>query len=509
MTSHSPTNLTAVVIRGVGLAGAGYLLTQILTLASYVVLARLATPSDFGEIAAGSIVVGIGLIFVESGMRAAIVQRRELHEEATSTAFAATVLAGLVLALVALGAAPLVGMFFRSTRVEHVAAAMAGFVLLRQTMVVPNALLQRNFSFVRRLVLEPAAAAAFGITAIIACAKGLGVWGLVAGAYASVVVEVLLAWTLVRWRPDLRQVSFGMWRELARFGRYVLAATIVERLSAEASTALVGRFVGTPALGQFQYATRVAQRPVRALIDSASYVFFPAFSRIADDEERFRRAFVRTLRWTCVVMFPLSLVLLPLGEPMMVLVFGDRWRPAGHAVMAMFAYAAGRSFLSLGANAAGAAGRPDVLFRMHVVAGTALVGAMAALLPFGLVGVAAGLSVGSVVLAAYALVRTAGLLHMPLRRLLDDIWPPLAAAAAMSATVFAVDRVIAHSASREPLAAAGLLAAEIVIGVLVYGAAVAVLAPAVWAELRTGIRQRRAPRGTPNIGAVEEEAMSR
>jgi O-antigen/teichoic acid export membrane protein len=41
------------------LAGAAFFLTQIITLGFYVVLARLATPHDFGVFAAGSIFVGV------------------------------------------------------------------------------------------------------------------------------------------------------------------------------------------------------------------------------------------------------------------------------------------------------------------------------------------------------------------------------------------------------------------------------------------------------------------
>lgn len=52
-----PTNLSETVVRGVGLAGAGYVLAQAITLGFYLVLSRLATPSDFGEFAAGGLVV--------------------------------------------------------------------------------------------------------------------------------------------------------------------------------------------------------------------------------------------------------------------------------------------------------------------------------------------------------------------------------------------------------------------------------------------------------------------
>jgi O-antigen/teichoic acid export membrane protein len=167
--------LTGTVIRGVSLAGSGFLLARMITLTSYVVLARLVTPDELGQFTAGSILVGLGLLFAGSGMSAALIHRDDRLDEAGSTAVVATLLAGILLGLLGWAASPLIGAFFDSDTVAAVAAAMAGVLFLQSARVVPNALLQRRFSFLRRLVVEPAAAVAFGVAAIIATSEGLGV----------------------------------------------------------------------------------------------------------------------------------------------------------------------------------------------------------------------------------------------------------------------------------------------------------------------------------------------
>ena len=58
-------------------------------------------------------------------------------------------------------------------------------------------------------------------------------------------------------------------------------------------------------------------------------------------------AVLTALRWMAVIAFPTSLILLALGEPLTVLVFGAQWRPAGRAVAAMFAFSAGSVLASL------------------------------------------------------------------------------------------------------------------------------------------------------------------
>src|SRR5690348_14465382 len=107
-----PTNLSDTVVRGAGLAGIGYILAQVITLGFYLALSRLATPDDFGEFAAGALVVSAGLVFAESGMMAALIHREDRIDEAASTAVVATIAGGLLLSLLALAFAPLLGHFF-------------------------------------------------------------------------------------------------------------------------------------------------------------------------------------------------------------------------------------------------------------------------------------------------------------------------------------------------------------------------------------------------------------
>jgi len=224
---EQPGRLTPTVVRGSGLTGLGWAGGQIMNLAIYVVLARLATPTEFGQLAAGSILVLTGGLFADSGMMAALIHRRDRVEEAANTALVATMLAGVGLSLVVLAASPLVGLFFGSHVVATVAAATAGWVLLRAATSVPDALMQRRFSIVRRVIVEPVGIVVFGAVSIVTLTLGMGVWGLVLGNTAQLLTMVVAAFALARWRPRLRLASFPLWREMAGYGRHVITGQFV------------------------------------------------------------------------------------------------------------------------------------------------------------------------------------------------------------------------------------------------------------------------------------------
>ena len=66
-----------------------------------------------------------------------------------------------------------------------------------------------------------------------------------------------------------------MWRELVGFGRHVFAATAILRAGEQSDALIVGRVIGTSALGQFRYAFRLASAPFLLLLATASYVLYP------------------------------------------------------------------------------------------------------------------------------------------------------------------------------------------------------------------------------------------
>ena len=479
-------DLTSTVVRGIGLAGSGYVLAQVLTLGFYIALARLATPAEFGVMAAASVLLGAATLITESGMVSALIHRRGQIEEATQTAIAATALGGLAFGLLALATAPLLGLFFRNDQVTAVAAALSGTVLLRALAMVPAAMLQRRFSFLRRVIVEPAAVAAFGVAAVVATANGMGVWGLVIGQYAYAAAEFVLSWALAPLPVRPRLFSFRIWREMAAYGRHVLAATVILRLGDQADTGLIGRFLSASSLGQYRYALRLAASSYATLLAGASYVLFPAFTRIATDRDRFERGFLRSLHWLCFFAFPAGMLLLPLGEPLAVVLFGETWREAGQAAMAMCIYPCASILSSIASEGLKADGKPERLTRMHTVTTVSTVAMMLALLPLGLNGVAAGLSGGAVVGGIYALRQVRTHIGFSLGPMWERIWPPAVASVVMAGVVLGMERLL-NAGHNGTAVDAGLIAAGTALGLMVYVGLLAFLAPDTIRELRGAV----------------------
>jgi len=447
-------------MKGGALSIVGYGTTQALNFAAYAWLARLVSPEEFGTFAAGALISGVAALFAESGMLAALITQRDRFEEAANTAVIWNVVSGIGLVLLSAAASPLVGLAFDSSEVTAVSVALSGILLLRAVGIVPDALLQRRFSFVRRLVIEPLGVLAFATVAIVMTSDGAGVWGLVAGTYAAMLLRTVSAWAFARWRPHPRLATMAMWRELVGYARPVVLGEMVRRIVGQLDVLLIGRFVGLGPLGQYRYATRLASLPHATWVSVGAYVLLPVFARLAEDPPRLRAACLRAAGIMALGVYPASLLLVALGLPAAVIVFGPEWREAGWAVMALAGYPLGHALVSVASETFKATRNPGELPKMHAVAGMASVTCSILLLPLGMLGVAAGVSVAAIIVKAYAIRRLHVVAGVPAGRMIGQLVPPLACSLAMGAFGFALNTFVVQAEERPGLVAAALLVGQ-------------------------------------------------
>jgi PST family polysaccharide transporter len=231
---------------------------------------------------------------------------------------------------------------------------------------------------------------------------------------------------------------------------------------------LLGRFGGTYQLGQFTYATRIATQSLGAVVNVGGYVLLPAFSRLSVHDERFRTAVRTALHWLCILSFPAGMLLVPLGTPAVVLIFGEQWRLAGHAAMALGVYCAALGLDSIASEAWKANARTDMLPRMHGVSLLLTIVFVGGLVNFGVVGVALGMSAAAVGVAAYAVRGMSHALGIELRDLVAEIWPPAVAACLMAGGLFCLEHFVVHADQHGLVGGLALLVAETLLGSVLY-----------------------------------------
>ena len=466
-TAHG--SLSGSVHRVASASALAQLVGQLVSFVQVIALARLLTPTDIGIFAAGTVLSALLTNFVEGGLQAGLVQRKGDLADADETVFRVTLMVGAAGSLGCLAAAPVIGIIFNSRTAGLIAAATAGVVLIHSLTNVPEAVLQREFSVKRRLIVGPAISLSYAVVAVALAALGWGVWSMVAGMYAAYITWVVSLWMITSWRPGRGHASFAMWRELARYGFPLVLGMIGFRLRAAVEALVVGRVLSSAALGFFRYGQRIALIPEVGIIQVGAITLFPAFCRIAGDRKRFAAAYLRALHWSMVGAAVGTGLMIAVGEPAVVVLFGERWRAAGVALVAMSGVSIGAAIAVVAQDVIKAHGRTRLInwFTLaDLVLGVSFL--LVLTRAFGFVGASVYISLTILMDAAIFLGLAQRLVIVPLRRVLTVLATPIPGLLIATVATWWLEHDILRSDSRGPILAVALLAVDALVFCLIY-----------------------------------------
>lgn len=442
-----------------------------LSLGVFVVLARLLQPVDFGVVALAGVFIYSFNLIIGTSFADALVQRLELEPGHMDAAFWTTMAAALLLAAASVAGADYVAAALHEPQLAQVLPWLALSLPLNVVATVQTALFRRALQFrviAIRSVVGRTVGAAVGVGMALA---GFGVWALVGQQLAGAAVTNIALAIRSPWRPRLR-FSFTRVRELAGFGFHVSASQVINGMSEQAVTFLVGVFFGTTQLGYFTIAWRMVQL-IRALIGSAVYhVGFSAFSRLQGDREAMANAVLKSTRFACLFGFPISAGIAVLAGPLIALLFGARWLASEHMLVLLALEMLPGFYVIFFAACFRAMGRPGWTLVLSLVYALAGVASVVLLAPWGLDIVVVSWVVRTILLLPVQVILLRRLLQVRPRRILMPAVAPAIASAVMSVAVGALVWGVADRLENSVLVGLAVLA-----GILSYIAAIAVLAP--------------------------------
>jgi O-antigen/teichoic acid export membrane protein len=434
--------------------------TMATTWVTAIALARLLHPSQYGLVGMAMVLVSILTVFQESGLQAALIQRRDRVQEAVDTATAYAPVVGLLLACGLLVAAPLAGLFFRNSEVTDLVRGLSVIFVLRGVSQVPMALAQKELRFRPFAIVSLAGSLIQTVVAIALAASGAGAWSAVGGIIAFEAWCALLMWPICPVRPRPRRASWRMLRELLTYGRNLVGVNICLMIYSYVDIAVIGRFRGPAALGAYTIGYQTGKQPVLNVTAAANQLIFPAYAKLQSELERFRRAYLRSLRFITAVSVPVGFALAAVSNEFVRVVYGHRWSDAVPVLSIMALMGVVLSVTATMGEVLKASNRPGLLFRFSVLQTTLVVVGVLSLYRFGIAAVAAAVA-GSVTLTGLLVTRAiARILAIPAAEWLRTVLPPTAAGLVMVAGILGTRAALGQVTSTATAPVLLLLVAE-------------------------------------------------
>lgn len=295
--------------------------------ASLLVLPRLLQPIDYGIYAMIDPLVSISALILNFGISQAVIQSPGLRRDQVAGLFWITIVASCVAAAIMLASSPFVADFYNDPRAGWVAAASSTFLILTGFTNIHEALLNRQMKF-GWVAMISAVGMALGFAAsLVAALMGAGYWSLVLGFAVQQVVSLLGVWLGVGWIPR-EKPSFKNILHFYKFGGAVMLADGATVMAREADSILIGRYVGGVGLGHYDRGNKLAIVPIQRINTVLQQLLLPILSRLNEEGERYRSAYLRIIRQLMLFITP-GVVALGVTAPILVpFVIGEQWAPA-------------------------------------------------------------------------------------------------------------------------------------------------------------------------------------
>lgn len=303
-----------------------------------IIIARLVLPSDYGLIAMLSIFLAIAQVFVDSGFSNALIQKKDRTETDFSTVFYFNIFISVISYLLLYFSAPYIASFYKEPDLSSVTRWIGLTIIISSLSIVQRAKLTINIDFKKQAKASLAAVLISGIIGIILAYKDWGVWALVVQSLSNSLLSTILLWTFTKWTP-LFVFSTESFKVLFSFGSKLLLSGLLHTIYVNLYSLVIGRKYSSMDVGFYNRAYQFACFPSISIVGIINRVIFPIQCEIQNDKERLKSSFIKYLRMSCFIVFPLMTTLAILSKQLTLLILTEKWLPTAELLSILcFAY---------------------------------------------------------------------------------------------------------------------------------------------------------------------------
>ena len=338
---------------------------------------------------------GFVALFNDLGLATVTVQRDDLDPSDVSSLFWLNTGLGVALGAVTALLSPLVAAYYREPSLTPIACILGSSFALTGLTVQHRALLRRRMMNARLAVVEVTQTSVGVIAAVWLALEGFGVWAIALRSPIAAAAGVISTFLACDFVPRATLESRKL-RALFASGARLTGFTVVNYIARNFDNLLIGRYAGAHALGLYSKAYDLLMLPIRQISEPATQVAVPSLSRVTDDAERYRSAFLRILEKVLLLSLPLGAFLMAASDAVIEVVLGPSWSGAG----SIFFWLGWLTFSQPLGNATGwlfvSQGRTSELLRWGVIGSSLAVASFLAGLPWGAEGVAMAYSLSGI-----------------------------------------------------------------------------------------------------------------
>jgi teichuronic acid exporter len=398
--------------------------TQGINLLVSIILARLLLPGEFGLIGMITVLIGIGNIFINSGMSQSLMRTIDADEEDFSSIFFFNLIISFIVYLIIFSIAPFVAEFYNQEVLTSIIRVYSVTFILNALSSIQIVRLSLRFNFKLQALAAIPSIFISGLSGIFLAYFGYGVWSLV---WSSILQSLLLTaqlWYFDNWMPKLyfnRSKFIKHWN----FGSKLLLSGLLDNFFINVYSIVIGKWFLPAEVGFYQRADSLKQFPVSNLSLIVNKVTYQLLASIQDDDQRLKVVYKQIMKMVILVIAPTLIILLVLAEPLFRFLFTEKWLPAVPYFQILCVNGVLYPIHAYNLNILNVKGRSDIFLKLELIKTVVLVAIIFISFQWGIYGILYGTIFSSVIAFFINTYYTGKLVNYSSWEQIKDIFPTI------------------------------------------------------------------------------------
>jgi len=289
-----------------------------------IVLARILSPQDYGLMGILTIFIIIANVIVDAGFSQGLIRKLDCSEKDYSTVFWVNLIFGIFIYGILYSSAPFISNYFKMPQLSILSKVLFLVIPINAFSIIQTTILNKNLNFKIIAKYTILASSISGVIGIAIAYYGGGVWALV---YQTLVYSLLFNFFLcikTKWSPSFIFHTQSI-KEIFPFSSKLFASSLLNAIFNNVYTFIIAKLYSQVQLGYYTQANKLALQPANIVDSILNRVSYPTLSKLQDNKDLLRTAYIKFFVLTCAAMIPFMLLLFAISNELILLLLSDKW----------------------------------------------------------------------------------------------------------------------------------------------------------------------------------------
>lgn len=305
----------------------GQMISLLIVFITNIILARVLSPHEFGQIGIVMFFLTLMSVVSESGLGGALVRKKNATTLDYSTVFVTNLVFSIILYITIVLVSPFISSFYNDPYIKDLLIVASLVILINAFQISQNAKLVSELRFKQKYIYKLIATFIASCLGIVLVFHGFGVWSLVVIHLTTAILFTLLLWIFEGFALSL-SFSRKSFTSMYAFGINTTLSSVINSVFDNIYQLVLAKYFSIIQTGNYYQAKRLQDVPGGVLNVVSQGPVYAILAKLQDNKRAFISMYNDISKLFSIVLGLISIIVYSYAEPIIIIIYGEKWSGA-------------------------------------------------------------------------------------------------------------------------------------------------------------------------------------